>query len=889
VVADLLPAPTPGDEPFLKILDFGFRIDKGRTSFNPQSEIRIPQSMVFRIDMSDYNRAARAYWVAVVTAGALILAWAAWGCLRFGPAQWAQLAALASLVVISGMRPVRIPGTKASLTVGDCFIFLGAIFLGVPAAVVLGAADALTSSLSTSRRATSWIAAPACMSLTVFASARVFYFALASFASVAREPLGVSPPVAFELLALPLVLTALVQYVLNGALIATLIALKSRRPAWGCWRDNYLWTSWTFFAGAIAAGVVYMAVVHFGMLYVALCVPVIAATLATYRTYFERVAEQTREAAELSRLHLATVEALATAIDAKDQTTHCHVRRVQIYCARLGELMGLAAPEIKALKAGALLHDVGKLAVPDHILNKPGKLTEAEFDRMKIHTTVGAQILERVGFPYPVIPVVRYHHEQWDGRGYPDGLKGEEIPLTARILSVVDCFDSVREDRPYRRGMTREQACSMLRRGAGAHFDPRVVELFLCHLHDFEEEIKAQGLEHRGITYEECENRDLLGEGPEQVVRKLAAAAPSSQLAPDYLSHISNAHREVYSLYEIARTFGSSLDIEDTASVLINKVGHVVPSDLCAVYLYDDEKGYATAAHVSGRHAELLRGRAVAPGEGVVGFVLANRRASYLLDPMLDFADVELPEGFRLRSMVALPLTRGERVLGVLAAYSTEPRRYTDDHMRLLDTVARLASDALANAMSHAEAESNALTDTLTGLPNSRSMYMRFEEEAARARRTGRPFQVVMLDLDDFKQVNDTFGHRTGDRMLREVGRILQAQLREYDFLARYAGDEFVAIVQDLTTEQTEELRERIERAVSRFTIHVRGDKHARVGISIGSASYGVHGETLDQLLISADEAMYSAKSTHKQRARANNSSTPKDLNTGDLASSAIN
>lgn len=844
---------------------------------------------MFRIDMSDYNRASRVYWCAVVAAGALVLAWGLGSCLRFGPAQWAQLVVLASLVVVSGVHPVRIPGTKASLTAGDCFIFLGAIFLGVPAAIVLGALDAFTSALSTSRRATSWIAAPACMALTAFVAGRVFYFSLAA-SGVAREPLGIKEPASLEHLALPLVVMALVQYVLNGALVSTLGALKGRRNVWASWRDGFLWTSWTFFAGAIAAAVVYAAISRFGLLYVTLSVPVIAATFATYRTYFERVNEKTREAAELSRLHLATVEALATAIDAKDQTTHFHVRRVQIYCARVGELMGLTVGEVKALKAGALLHDVGKLAVPDHILNKPGKLTEAEFDRMKIHTTVGAQILERVGFPYPVVPVVLYHHEQWDGRGYPEGLKGEEIPLTARILSVIDCFDSVREERPYRRGMTREEACSMLRRGAGAHFDPRVVELFLQHLEEFEVEIAAQGLEHRRVTHEECENRELLGEDLDTLLRaRPAPVSPHNSDAPDYLSQITNAHREVFALYEIARTFGSSLDIEDTASVLINKVGHVVPSDLCAVYLYDDEKGYATAAHVSGHHSELLRGRAVAPGEGVVGFVLANRRASYLLDPMLDFTDVELPAGFRFHSMVALPLTKDERVLGVLAVYSTEPRRYTDDHLRLLDTVARLASDAFANAMSHAEAESNALTDNLTGLPNARSMYMRFEEEAARARRNGRPFQVVMLDLDDFKQVNDTFGHRTGDRMLREVGHILHGQLREYDFLARYAGDEFVAIVQDLTSEQTNELRERIERAVSRFSIHVRGDKHARVGISIGSASYGVHGETLDQLLIHADEAMYSAKSTHKQLANSLDSAAKRELTTGDLATTAIN
>src|SRR5919107_681484 len=794
--------------------------------------------------MSDYSRSARAYWAALVAGGALALGWGAYHCLAFTGTGWAQLVVLASLVVISGMLPVKIPGTRAVVTAGDCFVFLGVIYLGVPAGIVLGALELFTGSLRISKRGATWVAMPACMALTAYVAGESFYLALAAHAGIGESPLGFRTAVSLEQLILPLVLMSLVQYVLNSVLVAALLSLKSRRPFWRCWRDGYLLSSWTFFAGALAAGVVYVAISRFGLLYVILSIPVIAATLVTYRTYFERVAE----------------------------------------------LTGLSPSEIKALKAGALLHDIGKLAVPDHILNKPGKLTEAEFERMKVHTTVGAQILERVNFPYPVVPIVLYHHEQWDGRGYPEGLKGEEIPLTARILSVVDCFDSVREDRPYRRGMTREEACSMLRRGAGAHFDPRVVELFLCRLEEFEAEIEAQGLGRRGLTREECENRELLvGEHAPAERARPAQGPPHDSDAPDYLSQITNAHREVYALYEIARTFGSSLDIEDTASVLINKVGHVIPSDLCAVYLYDDEKGYATAAHVSGRHAELLRGRAVAPGEGVVGFVLANRRASYLLDPMLDFSDVELPAGCRFQSMVALPLTKDERVLGALAVYSSEPRRFADDDLRLLDTVARLASDALANAMSHAEAESNALTDNLTGLPNARAMYMRFEEEAARARRTGRPFQVVMLDLDDFKQVKETSGHRTGDRMLREIGRILQAQLREYDFLARYAGDEFVAIVQDLSGEQTAELRERIERAVSRFSLHVRGDKHARVGISVGSASYGVHGETPDQLLIAADEAMYSAKSFHKQRAPEDKAARPADVGTGDLASTAIN
>ncbi|HYJ45641.1 MAG TPA: diguanylate cyclase [Pyrinomonadaceae bacterium] len=836
------------------------------------------------IEMSDYNRAARIYWSVLMAAGALTGAWALYQCLAFDMVQWSQFLALLSLVIVTGCYPIRVPGTTAIVTVGDTFTFLSAMFLGVPSAVMLSLIDALLGSMRTTKKATSWLGAPAIMAVTTFISGSAFYYALSIYAHIPNVPLGTISLRSDQLL-VPLAVMAASHYTLNGLSLATMYSLKKSRTFQSFWRDGYLWTGLTFIAAACAAALIYGALTAFGFLYVLLGVPIIAATYATYRVFFERVNEKTREADALSSLHLATVEALATAIDAKDQTTHCHVRRVQIYAAGLGKVFGLSQIEIEALKAGALLHDVGKLAVPDHILNKPGRLTTAEFERMKIHTTVGAQILERVNFPYPVVPIVRHHHEQWNGLGYPDGLSGEQIPMTARIIAVVDCFDSVREDRPYRRGMTQDEAVALLRRGAGTHFDPKVVNLFLKNLSRFEEEIAELGLEQRGFTDEECEETTSAIEADLHHVKE----RPPSVLAYD---QIKNAHREVYALYEIARTFGSSLDIEDTLSILVNKVGHVVPFDTCVVYLFDELKAYATASHVAGKNAEVLRDRCIAPGEGVTGFALANRRGINRIDPQLDFDGLVLDPECEYRSMAALPLMKDERLLGALSVYSMELNEYTDDHMRLLETVTRLASDALFNAMHHAEAESNALTDPLTGLPNARCMYLRFEQEAARARRSNRPFQVVMLDLDEFKQVNDTYGHRVGDKMLREIARILQGQLREYDFLARYAGDEFVAIVQDLVGDQVDELRERIEAAVSKFSLHVRAEHAARVGISVGAATYSIDGETLDQLLIAADQAMYSAKSAHRAERRARleeKAGSVMDLNTGKLTSTAIN
>jgi len=618
------------------------------------------------------------------------------------------------------------------------------------------------------------------------------------------------------------------------------------------WSSNQLWILWVLLIVPLAIELTYGA---FPLLYVVLVPISIFVTYLIYRSAKSRLQVKADEIEALGHLHLATAEALATAIDAKDQTTHCHVRRVQIYAAGMGEVFGLSPNEIAALKAGALLHDVGKLAVPPHILNKPGPLTPAEFEKMKIHTVVGAQILARVNFPYPVIPIVRHHHEQWDGRGYPDKLRGEQIPITARIISVVDCFDSVREDRPFRRGMTLGEATALLLRGSGIHFDPIVVEQFIKHLPRFEAQIENLGLQHQPVNHL-----------PEPPLQLSEVDLDQTRERGSYIAYdqIKKAHREVYALYEIARTFGTSLNIEHTLEILVDKVGHVVPFDTCVVYFYDDAKGYATARHVVGKNAQKLASRCIVLGDGVTGFALANRRPVNQLHPSLDFTDINPEAGIKYRSMASLPLFKDDVLLGALSVYSSELEQYTDDHMRLLETVTRLAADALGNAMQHAEAESNALTDPLTGLPNARYLSLRFDEEAARARRTDRAFQVMMLDLDEFKNVNDTFGHKAGDKMLREVAHIIEGQLREYDFLARYGGDEFVALVQEMAGSQVDELCRRIENAVSKFSLVVGRNRYARVGISVGTATFNIDGDTLDQLVVAADEKMYRVKSSHK-------------------------
>ncbi len=595
---------------------------------------------------------------------------------------------------------------------------------------------------------------------------------------------------------------------------------------------------------AAAAVILFAAFSQFGSAFALVVVPLTLLGHAAVRIHLRRLAQKTREIADASRLHLATVEALATAIDARDQVGMGHVRRTQIYAVGVGTALGLTDAELDALRTGALLHDIGKLAVPEHILNKPGRLTSAELEKTKVHATVGASILDNVGFPYPVVPTVRHHHECWDGSGYPDALSGEQIPITARILAVADSFDALRGDRPFRAAVSRDDACNFLRSRAGAQFDPHVVNTFLRNLREFESEIEIHGL-----GYEFAET----GKEADQVG------------GADYVSQIKRANQEVFSLYEMARDFGASLDLKGTLELLTKKISEFVPYDTCLVYLLDDAEEIAVAEHVEGRNSEFLVGKQVVVGEGATGYVLKKRKPVENVDPSLDFAFSHADICAHYIGMASVPLLADEKLLGAISVFSGNLAVYEEEHLRLLETIARIAGDAISKSIKHAESEIHAQTDALTGLPNARGLHIQFEKEIGRARRSGSSVQVLMLDLDGFKSVNDTLGHKTGDTLLRELGRVIKSELREYDFLARYGGDEFVALIPETDSSDVIELCARIEAAVSTYA-SASEFAPSSVGVSIGAACFPAQGESFEQLLIAADKAMYRTKAFHKQR-----------------------
>src|SRR5664279_5755595 len=291
------------------------------------------------------------------------------------------------------------------------------------------------------------------------------------------------------------VAAATMAYFLAGTLsIAAVVALSESKNLRKVWRECYIWSFPYYLAGSAIATMISICNHHFGWETAVLALPVVFVIFRSYRLYLGRLEAEKNHAEEMANLHLRTIEALA--VEAKDLTTHDHLQRVQTYALELGKKMHLNGSQLQALRTASILHDIGKLAVPEHIISKPGKLTFEEFEKMKIHPVVGAEILDRVQFPYDVVPIVRAHHERWNGTGYPYGLKGEEIPLGARILAAADCLDALASDRQYRRALPLDEAMAVVVAESGKGYEPRIVKILQENYQEWER--LARSTEPRG-------------------------------------------------------------------------------------------------------------------------------------------------------------------------------------------------------------------------------------------------------------------------------------------------------------------------------------------------------------------------------------------------------
>src|SRR5207244_3992917 len=529
--------------------------------------------------------------------------------------------------------------------------------------------------------------------------------------------------------------------------------------------------------------------------------------------YMGRIEDEQRHVQQTSDLHLATIEALARAIDAKDQPTQSHIRRVQVYAAGLAKAAGLSPDEIQGVKTAALLHDIGKLAVPEHILSKPGPLTQEEFQKIRIHPQVGAEIISGVPFPYPVSPLVLSHHDRWDGKGYPAGLKAEDIPLGARILSAVDYFDALMSERPYHKAMSFDAAIGLLRQESGKALDPRVVQTFIEMYPALATEADASQQPARKLT---------------RVAEHAPAAQPAVGLVTEsparttVFQDIALAHREIYALYEIAQAMGSSLGVADTMALISSKLSNIVPFSCCALFLYSEETETLKCKFATGVESEQIQQLTIRNGHGLTGWVARNRRPLVNARPSADFEAAGVASQTALQSALVCPLVFNERFIGTIAVYHVEHSVYTDDHRRLLDRISEQAASVIYNSIVFEQTQEDSLTDPLTVLPNTRFMFMHLTRELARAERLKSEVSLLVMDLDSFKDINDTYGHHVGDRALREVALVLRGGIRPYDICVRYAGDEFIVVLSGCGGEEAERKRLELQTAVDQIVFDAR-------------------------------------------------------------------
>jgi diguanylate cyclase (GGDEF)-like protein/putative nucleotidyltransferase with HDIG domain len=739
---------------------------------------------------------------------------------------------------------VRLPGIQATMSANFLFILVGILDLSYPETLLMGCLGGLAQTL--------WQAKPrprpiqlfftlANLSISVTAASLVFH-------SSRAHNFGLEWP-------LLLAAASTTYFGVNTMSVSGIIAITGRRNPLVVWKECYLWSFPYYMLGALIAGGVSLLNRTVGWQVAILVLPVVYWMYRSYRMYLDRLEGEKKHSEEIADLHLRTIEALSLAIEAKDHNTHAHLRRVQTYALQIGTDLGLNDSELHAIRAAAMLHDIGKLAVPEQILSKPGRLTPEEFDKMKIHPVVGAEILDRVHFPYPVVPIVRSHHEKWDGNGYPDGLKETGIPIGARILSVVDCFDALTSDRPYRRAMSVDEAMKYLRSESGKSYDPKVVE----------------GLERRYRELEEAVNGSANGKSVFEVLSKterpVAPSAGFAELPNDaevrtasFLASIVSARQEAQLLFELAQTLGNSLSLRETLSVVAVRLKEMIPYDSIVFYVCQGEK--LVPKYLHGVDYDLFSTLEVPLGQGIAGWVALTEKPILNGNPAAETQHLRDPKHVSvLQSALSIPLRGRDGVAGVLSLYLRTKNGFTKDQLRLLLAASSKLGLSVENARQYEMAQDTASTDYLTGLPNARSICVHMEKEISRSRRAGNSLTVLLCDLNGFKRVNDNFGHLTGNKLLQEIARHLKAACREYDQVGRLGGDEFVFVLPEVTAGAMKEFGRRLELAVEEAGIDVCNQKV--VTASIGCAFHPEDGATAEELLSTADRRMYESKENY--------------------------
>jgi diguanylate cyclase (GGDEF)-like protein/putative nucleotidyltransferase with HDIG domain len=779
----------------------------------------------------------------IVLIGIVGAAGTVWAFLASPPQVSSRFLAYLFLAVAGAGMKVRFPGAKATMSAGNVMILLGLLELGSSETLILAIAAVATQSI--------WHSKTPTVGRVVFNTTSIALAVLAARLTYQRQWFGNLEGA--ELIRLAL--AALPFFAVNISLLAMIVSLAEEKNFREVWSSFSNWTFLYYMIAAALAEVVHVATRWLGWSFTLALLPLLYAIYRYCRIYFEKLDQEKAHAQNMAALHLRTIEALAMAIEAKDECTHEHLRRVQVYSLELGKQLGLPEDEMQALQAASILHDIGKLAVPDYIISKPGKLTPEEFDKMKVHTIVGADILEQVAFPYAVAPIVRSHHEKWDGSGYPDGLMGQQIPIGARILSAVDCLDALASDRQYRRALPLDEAMEYVANLGGRSFDPKIINILKKHYREFERLAQSTPFTTTRLKKDVAVAR---GDAPDAGYEKNQAPTPEqSEAAAKAVTSVASSRRGMQAIVELAQDANGSLRPEELLSLAAERLKVIVPYDCVAVFVRQGD--LLRPRYVNGDNSRTLASLEIPIGQGLSGWVAENGKPIVNGNPSVEPGYVNDPgRASALNSALSIPLRdNADHVTAALTLYRAEKDAYTKEHLRILlaisDKIARLVEMAVKLGP-----QDDLYHDELTGLPNADSLSSHFQRELARSEAQGKTLALLACDLDSFRQVNDRYGHISGDELLKRVAGILQNNCRSSDYVARTGSDEFMVVFAGADAAELTGRIESLDWKVRQAGRDLFGDDN--IGVSVGLACFPENGTDAETLLAFAEREMERAK-----------------------------
>jgi putative nucleotidyltransferase with HDIG domain len=601
-----------------------------------------------------------------------LLGWAALfqGLSQWHTSSWSGFVLFAGITILASGFKIRLPGVTGTVSAAFLPVLIGIVCRSLPENLVAACGAVLIQCVWHSKKKPDLVK-------VVFNVASVA-IAVASSTAIFYSPWLLNPHFEF---ALRLAILGVVYFVANTLPVAGVISLTEKQHLWTVWRDKCFWSFPHYLVGAAVAGLFEVTKNHLGWQTALLILPVIFLIYRTCQLHLGRIDDARVHAEETAALHLRTVTSLALAIEAKDQETHDHLQRVQVYATEIGKELKLSESEQEALHAAALLHDIGKIAVPDHIINKPGKLTPDEFLKMKIHPVVGAEILERVRFPFPVAPIVRCHHEKWDGSGYPAGLKGEEIPIGARILTAVDCLDALASNRQYRRALPLHEAMAVLERESGKAFDPQVVAVLKRRYIELEDLAKKSRLDVWRLSTDIHVEK---GAAPDAGFADMPARPPIP--SPASTGEVPELIR-VKCLLEAVNSGERFLGSHETLPILAARLAKIVAFDSLAIYV--PQAGRLLPVYAAGAHRAAIASLSIPLGQGVSGWSAEASRPIVNGNPAVELAFAAVPvNGVAPGSALALPLPGVCGTAGVLTVYAAGENAFDTSALEVMASFA---------------------------------------------------------------------------------------------------------------------------------------------------------------------------------------------------------